>query len=97
MVQLLHRAANNPIITAADLPYPVNAVFNPGAARRGAGGRGDGPPAASGGSAGHLGWAGRCRTGYDARIQARSTPRTRRSGRGRCTRPPHTMTRSWWD
>jgi len=35
MVQLLHRAANNPIITAADLPYPANAVFNPGAARRG--------------------------------------------------------------
>ena len=36
--------------------------------------------------------AGRCRTGYDARIRARSTPRSRRSGRGRCTRSPHTMT-----
>jgi predicted GH43/DUF377 family glycosyl hydrolase len=35
MGQLLQRAANNPIITAADLPYRANAVFNPGAARVG--------------------------------------------------------------
>ena len=35
MDELLHRAANNQIITAADLPYPANAVFNPGAARVG--------------------------------------------------------------
>ena len=30
---LFHRHAGNPIITAADLPYAANAVFNPGAAR----------------------------------------------------------------
>jgi Predicted glycosylase len=35
MGELLQRAANNPIITAADLPYRANAVFNPGAARVG--------------------------------------------------------------
>ncbi|MEP7360885.1 MAG: glycosidase [Chloroflexota bacterium] len=29
------RAATNPIITAADVPYPANSVFNPGAARVG--------------------------------------------------------------
>jgi hypothetical protein len=38
-----------PILTGADLPYRANAVFNPGAARVG---KGDGPPAARGGSAG---------------------------------------------
>ncbi len=30
---LFQRAPGNPIIRAADLPYPANAVFNPGAAR----------------------------------------------------------------
>jgi predicted GH43/DUF377 family glycosyl hydrolase len=30
--ELFHREATNPIITAADFPYPVNSVFNPGAA-----------------------------------------------------------------
>lgn len=30
---LFTRHPLNPIITAADLPYPANAVFNPGAAR----------------------------------------------------------------
>ena len=35
MGELLQRAANNPIITAADLPYRANAVINPGAARVG--------------------------------------------------------------
>ncbi|MGO9207160.1 MAG: hypothetical protein ACLQBX_13455 [Candidatus Limnocylindrales bacterium] len=30
---LFRRSPANPIITAADLPYPANAVFNPGAAR----------------------------------------------------------------
>ncbi|HXI44753.1 MAG TPA: hypothetical protein VNH13_00450 [Candidatus Acidoferrales bacterium] len=32
---LFRRSAHNPIITAADLPYPANTVFNPGAARVG--------------------------------------------------------------
>jgi predicted GH43/DUF377 family glycosyl hydrolase len=31
--ELFRRAAANPILTAADLPYPANSVFNPGAAR----------------------------------------------------------------
>jgi predicted GH43/DUF377 family glycosyl hydrolase len=35
MGQLFQRAENNPILTAADLPYGANAVFNPGAARVG--------------------------------------------------------------
>jgi predicted GH43/DUF377 family glycosyl hydrolase len=35
-VQLLRRSDANPILTAADLPYPANTVFNPGAARVGA-------------------------------------------------------------
>ena len=30
---LFPRAAANPILTAADVPYPANSVFNPGAAR----------------------------------------------------------------
>jgi predicted GH43/DUF377 family glycosyl hydrolase len=30
--ELFHRHADNPILTAADWPYPVNAVFNPAAA-----------------------------------------------------------------
>jgi predicted GH43/DUF377 family glycosyl hydrolase len=30
---LLHRHANNPILTAKDWPYPVHTVFNPGATR----------------------------------------------------------------
>jgi predicted GH43/DUF377 family glycosyl hydrolase len=30
---LLHRHAHNPILTAADWPYPVHSVFNPGAVR----------------------------------------------------------------
>ncbi len=30
---LFRRSPANPILTAADLPYPANAVFNPGAAR----------------------------------------------------------------
>ncbi len=30
---LFRRSAANPILTAADVPYPVNAAFNPGAAR----------------------------------------------------------------
>ena len=29
--ELLHRHKNNPILTAANWPYPVNSVFNPGA------------------------------------------------------------------
>ena len=32
---LFKRSASNPILTAADLPYPANSVFNPGAARVG--------------------------------------------------------------
>ena len=32
---LFRRSAHNPILTAADLPYPANTVFNPGAARVG--------------------------------------------------------------
>lgn len=31
--ELLHRHNHNPILTAADWPYPVNSVFNPGATR----------------------------------------------------------------
>jgi predicted GH43/DUF377 family glycosyl hydrolase len=31
--ELLHRYTHNPILTAADWPYPVNTVFNPGATR----------------------------------------------------------------
>jgi predicted GH43/DUF377 family glycosyl hydrolase len=31
--QVLHRSAANPILTAADVPYPANSIFNPGAAR----------------------------------------------------------------
>ncbi len=30
-LQLLHRHAGNPILTAADWPYPINTVFNPAA------------------------------------------------------------------
>ncbi len=30
---LFHRHEANPILTAADWPYPVNSVFNPGAVR----------------------------------------------------------------
>jgi len=30
-VELLHRHKLNPILTAADWPYPINSVFNPGA------------------------------------------------------------------
>lgn len=30
---LFRRNPANPILTAADVPYPANAVFNPGAAR----------------------------------------------------------------
>ncbi len=30
-VELFERHARNPILTAADWPYPVNSVFNPGA------------------------------------------------------------------
>jgi predicted GH43/DUF377 family glycosyl hydrolase len=30
---LFVRSASNPIVTAADVPYPANSVFNPGAAR----------------------------------------------------------------
>jgi predicted GH43/DUF377 family glycosyl hydrolase len=33
--QVLRRSAANPILTAADVPYPANSVFNPGAARLG--------------------------------------------------------------
>jgi len=33
--QVLRRSAANPILTAADVPYPANSVFNPGAARVG--------------------------------------------------------------
>ncbi len=33
MPELFHRYPGNPILTAADWPYPVNAVFNPGATR----------------------------------------------------------------
>lgn len=32
---LFRRSAHNPILTAADVPYPANTVFNPGAARFG--------------------------------------------------------------
>jgi predicted GH43/DUF377 family glycosyl hydrolase len=32
-VPLFTRSAHNPILTAADVPYPANTVFNPGAAR----------------------------------------------------------------
>jgi len=32
-VQVLRRSDANPILTAADVPYPANSVFNPGAAR----------------------------------------------------------------
>jgi predicted GH43/DUF377 family glycosyl hydrolase len=32
-VELFHRHPANPILSAADFPYPVNSVFNPGAAR----------------------------------------------------------------
>lgn len=32
---LFERSAHNPILTAADVPYPANTVFNPGAARMG--------------------------------------------------------------
>jgi predicted GH43/DUF377 family glycosyl hydrolase len=32
---LFERSASNPILTAADVPYPANSVFNPGAARIG--------------------------------------------------------------
>lgn len=31
--ELLHRYTHNPILTAADWPYPINTVFNPGATR----------------------------------------------------------------
>ncbi len=34
-VQVLRRSDANPIITAADVPYPANSVMNPGAARVG--------------------------------------------------------------
>ena len=34
-VQVLRRSEANPILTAADVPYPANSVFNPGAARIG--------------------------------------------------------------
>ena len=34
-VQVLRRSDANPILTAADVPYPANSVFNPGAARVG--------------------------------------------------------------
>ena len=30
---LFRRSAHNPILTAADVPYPANSVFNPAAAR----------------------------------------------------------------
>ena len=30
-VELFQRSEHNPILTAADWPYPVNSVFNPGA------------------------------------------------------------------
>ena len=30
--ELFHRHKLNPILTAADWPYPINSVFNPGAA-----------------------------------------------------------------
>ena len=30
-VELFQRCEHNPILTAADWPYPVNSVFNPGA------------------------------------------------------------------
>jgi len=33
--ELFGRSASNPILTPADLPYPANSVFNPGAARVG--------------------------------------------------------------
>jgi predicted GH43/DUF377 family glycosyl hydrolase len=33
--QLFERSEANPILTAADVPYPANSVFNPGAARVG--------------------------------------------------------------
>ena len=31
--ELFQRHSANPILTAEDWPYPVNAVFNPGATR----------------------------------------------------------------
>jgi len=31
--ELFQRSPANPILSAADWPYPVNAVFNPGAIR----------------------------------------------------------------
>jgi predicted GH43/DUF377 family glycosyl hydrolase len=34
-VQVLRRSDANPILTAVDVPYPANSVFNPGAARLG--------------------------------------------------------------
>ena len=34
-VQVLRRSDANPILTAVDVPYPANSVFNPGAARVG--------------------------------------------------------------
>ena len=30
--ELFHRHPGNPVLTAADFPYPMNSVFNPGAA-----------------------------------------------------------------
>ena len=30
---LFERSPRNPILTAEDLPYPANAIFNPGAAQ----------------------------------------------------------------
>ena len=33
--ELFERNASNPILTAADVPYHANSVFNPGAARVG--------------------------------------------------------------
>ena len=35
---LFHRHAQNPILTAADWPYPAHTVFNPGAVRLAGGG-----------------------------------------------------------
>ena len=45
--ELFERSAANPILTVADVPYPANSVFNPGAARAGR----DGPPGPGRGSA----------------------------------------------
>lgn len=33
--ELFERSDANPILTVADVPYPANSVFNPGAARIG--------------------------------------------------------------